>query len=263
MKKKTIRKTALTLALMKLLAFGTSDALASSAYQIDSDGNLVLVDMEPTETCIIDDNNVMHPDIVKNFGALIANPEIWNSLQSEFPTSYFNSHAEALSFYNDYFKIIIDCGNEFIATLNQMFDSYSEEEFENEFGAPKYINGVLNYGIFLNPFFNYSGFEDEEYIKSLLAKTFAKIELTRYAHSREFLDKGEYKYDPSSEDLAEWFKNYKAKNEKIKELSRIYENSKDDYITLAIVLGKSCKNGDFNIDNFDPFIGNSLVFKLD
>ena len=267
MEKKTIRKMALTLALMKLLSFGPVKAEDAQAYYYIKDGKLVTtysfeelisngttyVDPDTTvsffnnRNLLSDQYGGNQMDFINNFDDLIKDPLIWEEMQKHYPVSEFASEECAMDFYREYFRLLAECGCGYVATADKIFHAYEgqEDKFLATFGYPMYVvdeEGRIdfNYEIFTLGFFNYSVLypkyseKAKVKIKKSLAKTLAEIELKRYENSPEYHIVLPTR--PTPEQLEEAFAKKRKAQKKYDELYEKWRTAEDNYLDLSLAL---------------------------
>lgn len=242
MEKKRARKMALSLALMELLSLGSiaEAKMEGNSYNYE-DGKLTISDFilgEPLSSesgkyYLFNDETIS----IDKFG-------MWKKLQGEYPLEEFASFEHAMDFYRTYFDIIKEARGKYLSTINRIFAAFegNEDEFERIFGQSMYKDGHLNHEIFSSDPFDSSNIKST---MKILSKTFAEIELERYAHSKEYLDLESY--DSPSKYAEKWFESYRAKIEKYSKLYDAFCILQDDYVILAIKSAQSAIKSPANV----------------
>ena len=274
MKKKTIRKMALTLALMEVLSFGGIQEAEAEPYTYD--GKLTIENVLPNQNILVSESakyTIFDDETDKTFYAgntinfisevdqIIKSPKVWMELQKYYPVSEFASLDDAMDFYRIYYQIVMNSRSRYVAVVMRIFQAFhgKEKEFEEIFHQPMYKDGKLNVEIFTSDFFNSTDLENIPELRELLAKTFAEIDLERYVHSKEFTILPSYDGEPTNTETTAWFSKEKFRRTIYESLYNTWVNASDDYPNIALILARRY---DPNKEKDKSDFSSILTFKL-
>ena len=265
MDKKKIRKIAVMLSLVQLLSYSNIDKVNADGndhlhYRINEKGRLVVsYDDDFYDKSIVTDLDSISAfndentssrqyggnqlDFSRKFDSLINDPYIWNEIQKYYPVEDFASIDHAMDFYKIYFDVITNYGCGYVAVADRVFDEFKgkEKEFEELFGYPMYTideKGAIdfNYEIFTLEFFNFSvlypNYNNKkiEQMKTRFAKSLAYLELERYSHSNEYVNRNKFNKSnkrPSLEELEEFSERVEKIEKEYKRLNDKWEKAED------------------------------------
>ena len=189
-------------------------------------------------------------DFKKNFDSLISDPLIWEEMQSYFPEEKFESHEEAMFFYEKYFELIFDSGCGYAAACNFVFHMFEgrEKEFQECFGYPMYTvnkKGYVdfNYEIFILKFFNasilkYQGLSEK--VWNSMMKDIYKLRLDNFFSTSGYQRKKPKNYfELTKEEQDEWDRLDAINSEKFHEYFQDWVNSSNKYYNFGVSLDAS------------------------
>ena len=204
---------------------------------------------------IFDDENIAshqygasQRDFKNHFEELISDPLIWDELQVYFPESDFESHEEAVFFYQKYLYLIYECGCGYAAAADYVFHTFEgkEKEFEDIFGYPMYIvrdDGFVdfNYEIFILKFFNYSVIKEKRLRKKVMSsimKDVYEFRLNNFTNDQEYKEKRKEIVKNmrtlTNKQLIEWNNYENERTTKFHELYTKWKKTPKEYYNFGI-----------------------------